>query len=61
MGRSLVLANVVKPVTFNDKVLHRIIFDRRARLTEMADKAAVRCYVEARLGLPYDPSRNHSL
>src|SRR5271169_1021435 len=49
--------NVINPKTFNDKVAHRIIFDRRARLTEMADKAAVRCYVESRLGPQILPKR----
>ena len=38
------------PATFNDKVLHRIMFDRRHLWTQFVDKAAVRSYVEARLG-----------
>ena len=42
--------NIVNPVTFNDKVLHRNLFDRRALLTQFADKAAVRAYVRSRLG-----------
>jgi TupA-like ATPgrasp len=37
-------------MTFNEKVLHRMLFDRRTMLTQMADKAAVRSYVESRLG-----------
>jgi hypothetical protein len=41
---------VFRPVTFNEKVLHRILFDRRTLLTQMADKAAVRSYVGSRLG-----------
>lgn len=42
--------NLINPVTFSDKVLHRRLFDRRPVLTQLADKAAVRFYVEARLG-----------
>jgi hypothetical protein len=42
--------NLIKPKTFNEKVLHRMLFDRRRVLTQLADKAAVRSYVEARLG-----------
>ena len=34
----------------NEKVLHRILFDRRTVLTQMADKAAVLSYVDSRLG-----------
>ena len=40
-----------------NKVLHRILFDRRAVLTQVADKAAVRDYVEARLGRQLLPER----
>jgi hypothetical protein len=40
-----------------NKVLHRILFDRRAVLTQVADKAAVRDYVEARLGRHLLPER----
>ena len=42
--------NFIRLMTFNEKVLHRILFDRRTVLTQMADKAAVRSYVESRLG-----------
>jgi hypothetical protein len=42
--------DIFNPVTFNQKVLYRRIFDRRAALTQVADKAAVRSYVQARLG-----------
>lgn len=42
--------NILNPQTFNDKVVHRILFDRRPLLTEMADKYAARNYVEKRLG-----------
>lgn len=44
------MPNILRPITFNEKILHRIIFDRRALLTQFADKAAVRAYVEQRLG-----------
>jgi hypothetical protein len=45
-----VFPNLFSPETFNEKVLHRILFDRRALLPQLADKAAVRSYVESRLG-----------
>ena len=45
-----VFPNVIAPKTFNEKVLHRIIFDRRPILAQLTDKAAVRSYVESRLG-----------
>lgn len=48
---------LIRPRTFNDKVLHRMLFDRRAVLTQVADKAAVRDYVEARLGSHFLPER----
>jgi hypothetical protein len=40
----------VRPQTFNEKVLHRILFDQRSILTELEDKSAARLYVESRLG-----------
>ena len=48
--KSRVFPRIIQPITFNEKVLHRILFDRRALLTQLADKAAVRSYVEERLG-----------
>jgi hypothetical protein len=42
--------NLLWPQTFNEKVVHRIVFDRRSLLTQLADKFAVRSYVESRLG-----------
>jgi hypothetical protein len=45
-----VFPNLIRPATFNEKTLYRILFDRRLVLTRVADKAAVRSYVEARLG-----------
>jgi len=45
-----VFPNLVRPATLNEKILYRILFDRRLVLTRVADKAAVRPYVESRLG-----------
>jgi hypothetical protein len=45
-----VFPNLVRPATLNEKILYRILFDRRRVLTQVADKAAVRPYVESRLG-----------
>ncbi len=42
--------NIIWPKTFNEKVLHRILFDRRPILTRLQDKYAVRDYVTDRLG-----------
>jgi hypothetical protein len=44
------LPNFFRPLTFNEKVLHRMLFDRRPIWGQMADKFAVRSYVESRLG-----------
>jgi hypothetical protein len=44
------LPNFVRPQTFNEKVLHRIVFDRRPVLTRIQDKYAVRDYVAGKLG-----------
>jgi TupA-like ATPgrasp len=41
--------NLSSPNTFNEKVLHKMLFDRRPILTTFADKLAVRTYVEQRL------------
>jgi hypothetical protein len=51
--------NLLRPSTFNEKVLHRMIFDRRPLLAELADKAAVRTYVEQRLGPNILPTLYH--
>jgi len=45
-----VFPNIISPTTFNEKVLYRILFDRRTVLTQIANKAGVRSYVEQRLG-----------
>jgi hypothetical protein len=42
--------NLIRPKTFNEKVLHRLLFDRRSLIAQLADKLAVRDYVEPRLG-----------
>ncbi len=41
------------PITFNQKVLHRMAVDRRPLLRTFADKVAVRTYVADRLGSGY--------
>jgi hypothetical protein len=45
-----VLPNIRHPRTFNEKVLHRMLFDHRPILTRLADKLAARDYVEKRIG-----------
>lgn len=47
------------PRSFNDKVTHRILFDRRDILTLMTDKYRVRDYVESRLGAAVLPKLYH--
>ena len=42
--------NLLSPNTFSEKLLHKMLFDRRPILTMFADKLAVRHYVEQRLG-----------
>jgi len=51
--------NLIAPRTFNEKVVHRILFDRRPLLTQMQDKVAVRSYVESRLGSSILPKLYH--
>jgi hypothetical protein len=45
-----VFPNLIRPKTFNEKVLHRMVFDRRPILTKLQDKYAVRDYVRERIG-----------
>jgi hypothetical protein len=45
-----VYPNLLRPVTYNEKVLHRMVFDRRPIWTQVQDKYAVRDYVKARIG-----------
>jgi hypothetical protein len=42
--------NLVRPKTFNEKILHRMVFDRRPILTRLQDKYAAREYVRGRIG-----------
>jgi hypothetical protein len=42
--------NPLKPKTFSEKLLHRMIFDRRPILRQLQDKYAVRAYVRDRVG-----------
>ena len=51
--------NIIKPETFNEKIVYRILFDRRSILTQLADKAAVRSYVESRLGSEILPKSHY--
>jgi TupA-like ATPgrasp len=51
--------NLISPSTFNEKLLYRILFDRRAMLTQLADKVAVRSYVTSRLGQQILPKLYH--
>ena len=43
-------------VTFNDKILHKMAYDRRPILTTLADKDAVRGYVVDRVGADILPT-----
>jgi hypothetical protein len=50
-----VFPNIVNPITFNEKVLYRKLFDHRKILTQFADKYGIRQYIEKRLGAGYLP------
>ena len=41
------------PVSFNERILHRIIYDRDPRLPILCDKLAVRSFIEERAGKEY--------
>jgi len=41
------------PVSFNERILHRIIYDRDPRLRIVSDKLAVRSLIEERVGKEY--------
>ena len=41
------------PITFNEHILHRILFDRDPRLKLLNDKLAVRDFIRARVGEDY--------
>src|SRR6516225_10716995 len=44
------IPNLIRPKTFQQKILYRKLFDRRPLLTKFADKYAVRDYVAERVG-----------
>ncbi len=44
------IPNLVRPKTFNEKVLRRIVFERKPWMTMAADKYRVRDYVRERVG-----------
>ena len=44
------LPRLLRPQTFNEKVLHRILFSRSAWMATVADKLAARDFVEQRVG-----------
>jgi len=46
---------LVRPRTFNERILRRKVFDQRPILTQFADKDAVRQYVTQRLGIDILP------
>ncbi|MGB6357117.1 MAG: ATP-grasp fold amidoligase family protein [Steroidobacteraceae bacterium] len=50
---------VFHPATFNEKILCRNLFERRPEFGQIADKAAVRHYVEQRLGPGLLPKLYH--
>jgi hypothetical protein len=50
---------IIRPVTFSEKILRRNLFDRRPLLSQIADKAAVRSYVESRVGARILPQLYH--
>ncbi len=44
------------PVTFNEKIIYKMIYDRRRVLTQLADKLQARDYVAERIGPDYLPT-----
>lgn len=53
------LPNLIRPATFNEKVLHRILFDRQAWMAMVADKYTVRDFVRERVGAHLLPALYH--
>jgi hypothetical protein len=45
-----VFPNFIRPRTFNEKVIHRMVFDRRPILAKLQDKYALRDYVKEKIG-----------
>lgn len=50
---------LLRPRTFSEKVCHRLMFDRRPILTQLADKYGSRAYIEERLGSEKLPRLYH--
>ncbi|MDA4123005.1 MAG: hypothetical protein OK456_07495 [Thaumarchaeota archaeon] len=44
------LPKVIRPKTLNEKILHKMLFDRNPQMTIFADKFLVRAFVRSRLG-----------
>ena len=53
------LPNLLFPRKFNEKVVHRALFDQRAILKRFADKYAVRSYVAEKIGPQILPEVYH--
>ncbi len=53
------IPNLIRPKTFNEKVLHRIVFGRQPWMAMMADKYRVRDYVAGRVGAHVLPVLHH--
>src|ERR1700680_869808 len=47
------LPNLRRPTTFNEKIAHKMLYDRRPVLTRIADKLQARDYVAERIGAHY--------
>ena len=48
-----VLPRLNPPISFNEHILHRIIYDRDPKLRIVCDKLAVRRFIEERVGVEY--------
>src|SRR5690348_2291180 len=53
------LPNLFWPRSFNEKLLHRMVFDRREVLAEITDKLRLRAYVASRIGPSLLPELYH--
>ena len=51
--------NLIRPNTFNEKILHRILFDRSPWMAMAVDKYKVRDYVRERVGAGILPTLYH--
>ena len=54
------IPNLIRPKTFNEKVLYRKLFDRRPLLSMFADKYTVREYVAEKVGAHILPELYHT-